>query len=127
MDMTLDEKKATAAAWFRALRDQICREFEAIEDEYANRFDAPTANHPEATHGGKFARTAWTRPDGGSGEMSIMKGRVFEKVGVNISVVEGTFSEPFRHEIPGAAEDPIFWAAGISLVAHMASPLVRSS
>ncbi len=117
--MTLNEKKATAATWFRDLRDQICAEFEAIEAEHA-------ANTGETTKQ-CFTRSPWSRENGGSGEMSLMKGRVFEKVGVNISTVHGEFSEQFRHEIPGAAENPSFWAAGISLVAHMASPLVPAA
>ena len=143
--MTLDEKKTAAAAWFRTLRDQICAEFEAIEMEYAAKLPVDdigmrSVSEPLAAGvspkgvGGKepssiidFIRTAWTRPDGGSGEMSLMKGHVFEKVGVNISVVEGEFSEQFRAEIPGASENPKFWAAGISLVAHMASPLVPAA
>jgi coproporphyrinogen III oxidase len=111
--MTLDEKKSTAAAWFRDLRDSICAKFEAIEREMGS--DAA------------FTLTPWQREGGGSGEMGMMKGRVFEKVGVNISVVHGSFSEQFRHEIPGAAENPKFWAAGISLVAHMTSPLVPAA
>ncbi|MDX2094932.1 MAG: coproporphyrinogen III oxidase [Alphaproteobacteria bacterium] len=117
VEWTLDEKKATAAAWFRSLRDQICGAFEAIETDLTGS-DAPA---------GTFTRTAWTREGGGSGEMSLMKGRVFEKVGVNISTVEGEFSEQFRKEIPGATENPRFWASGISLVAHMASPLVPAA
>lgn len=109
--MLIDEHKRRAADWFRDLRDRICAEFEAIESEFT----------PE---GGKFQRTPWGREEGGGGEMSLMKGRVFEKVGVNISTVYGEFSETMRKEIPGAAEKPYFWASGISLVAHMASPLV---
>jgi len=108
--MTMDMKKQTASLWFRELRDRICAEFMAIEQELGS--DAA------------FARTPWQRPEGGGGEMSVMKGRVFEKVGVNISTVHGTFSEQFRKEIPGAADKPHFWASGISLVAHMCSPLV---
>ena len=115
--MNLDEKKFKATAWFRDLRDQLCAEFEMIENEL-NGNDRPV---------GKFSRQAWSRSEGGSGEISIMKGRVFEKVGVNISVVHGQFSEQFRHEIPGAAENPNFWAAGISLVAHLQSPLVPAA
>jgi coproporphyrinogen III oxidase len=114
-------QKQAAADWFATLRDRICAAFEAIEDEHTGpmRDAAP----------GRFERSSWTRPDeggapGGGGEMSIMRGRVFEKVGVNISRVEGTFSEEFRARIPGAEDDGKFWAAGVSLVAHMRSPLV---
>lgn len=113
----LDTRKAAATGWFRALRDRICAELEAIEDAYAG----PDA---ASTTAGRFARTPWQRPEGGGGEMSVIRGRVFEKGGVNISTVHGTFSEAFRREIPGAAESPHFWASGISLVIHPRSPLV---
>lgn len=122
----MTEEKARASAWFAELRDMICAEFERLEDEQT---EGPHAHLPA----GRFERKETKRDGGGAdaggGVMSVMRGgRVFEKVGVNISTVYGQLGDlaqrslTARKEIPGLADDPRFWAAGVSLVAHMRSP-----
>jgi coproporphyrinogen III oxidase len=112
-----DDRKTRAAAWFRTLRDQIVTAFEAVEDDFGG--PAPA---------GRFEVTPTTRPDGGGGLMSVMRGgRVFEKIGVNVSAVHGTLAERAQKAmaargVPGMDQDPRFWASGISLVAHMQNP-----
>ena len=123
-----DAHKERAAVWFAELRDSLCTALETAEHEVQG------PNVSSKGEPGTFQQKTWKRPAstgtndaGGGGVMSVLRGRVFEKAGVNVSTVWGEFSEDFRGNIPGAAEDPRFWASGISVVIHPRSPLVPAA
>lgn len=112
---TLKNKKQLASLWFKDLRDEICRSFVEIENNKSLKKQIT------------FNQKPWDRDGGGGGIISIMHGKVFEKVGVNISTVHGKFSREFRQQIPGAEENGLFWASGISVVSHMCNPYVPAA
>ena len=125
-DYGSEDHRKRASVWFQALRDDLCRALEACEDGVTG------PNGTSAGEPGRFEQAPWRGDEssdagGGGGVMSVMRGRVLEKAGVNVSTVWGEFSEEYRDKIPGAAEDPRFWASGVSAVIHPCSPLVPAA
>jgi coproporphyrinogen III oxidase len=112
---TLKNKKQSVSLWFNELRDKICQSFVEIENGQSIKKQI------------NFNQKSWDRNGGGGGVISIMHGDVFEKVGVNISTVHGKFSREFRQQIPGAEDNGLFWASGISVVSHMRNPYVPAA
>ena len=108
MSEQIQNQQQQAEKWFKELRNQMVGAIQKVD-------------------GSTFQEKEWQRPGGGGGLMSILKGEVFEKVGVNISTVHGEFSEEFRGNMPGTEEDPSFWASGISVVAHMKNPKIAAA
>ena len=108
MSISIEDKKKLTSSWFQNLQNKMISSFESLDTK-------------------KFQKKTWDRPGGGGGIMAIMKGEVFEKVGVNSSVVHGKFSDEFRKKIPGTENSAKFWAAGISIVAHMKNPKIAAA
>ena len=112
----INNRKKLTSNWFENLRDEICSSFEKIENEFSKEKEKIV-----------FKKKKWDRNGGGGGTISLMKGQVFEKVGVNISTVYGEFSKEFRNQIPGAEKNGKFWATGISVVSHMCNPFIPAA
>ena len=108
MSISIEDKKKLTSSWFQNLQNKMISSFESLDTK-------------------KFQKKTWDRPGGGGGIMAIMKGEVFEKVGVNSSVVHGKFSDEFKKKIPGTENSAKFWAAGISIVAHMKNPKIAAA
>jgi coproporphyrinogen III oxidase len=114
----IDAKKARAAAFFRQFRDDLTAELNALETEGGVQSNGPA---------GAFEIKPWTRPDGGGGEMGMLHGRVFEKAGIHISIVHGTFSEEFARQMPHTEAGAQFWSAGVSVIVHPWNPNVPAA
>ncbi len=121
MTATPESRQAAAQAWFEALQQRLVASFEAIEADCPGPF-APGADRPSRFEIAPWSRADHTGAPGGGGRMAMLRGRVFEKAGVHSSTVFGRFAPEFAKQIPGAEEDPRFWASGVSLIAHPWNP-----